>query len=139
MFAVKRLVLLLALLLVAGCGGNTTSTQASQSQSAMLHSLLESKTPRPTAPSPTAQENGADVRFIEALKELPITLPPQHQVAVGKQVCASLEQKPDSTIADLVAGIQTNTAGAIEPSQAQFIATTAVSIYCPDDWVRPVV
>jgi hypothetical protein len=139
MFAVKRLVVLLALLLVAGCGGTTTSTQTSQSQSAMLHSLLSSKTPRPTAPLPSAAGNSDDVRFLEALKELPVTLPPQHQVVVGKQVCASLEQKPDSTMADLVAGIQANTAGAVEPTQAQFIATTAVSVYCPEDWVRPVV
>src|SRR5438045_2769903 len=108
MFAVKRLVVLLALLLVAGCGGTTTSTQTSQSQSAMLHSLLSSKTPRPTAPLQSAAANSDDVRFLEALKELPVTLPPQHQVVVGKQVCASLEQKPDSTMADLVAGIQAN-------------------------------
>jgi Protein of unknown function (DUF732) len=144
MFAVKRLVILFApLMMVTGCGGQATSTQASQSQAAMLHSLLDSKTPRPTA-LPPGQVNGTsspadDARFIEALKELPITLPPQHQVQVGKQVCASLEQNPDSTMADLVAGIRDNTAGAVEPPQAQFIATTAVSVYCPEDWVRPVV
>jgi Protein of unknown function (DUF732) len=139
MFAVKRLLVLVALLLVAGCGGHTSSTQTNQDQAAMLRSMLASKTPRPVTPAPSAAANSADVRFIEALKEVSVTLPPQHQVVVGKQVCASLEQNPDSTMADLVAGIQANTAGAVEPAQAQFIATTAVSVYCPEDWVRPVV
>jgi Protein of unknown function (DUF732) len=136
---VKRLAVPFALLLVAGCGGHPTSTQTTEDQAAMLHSMLSSKTPRPPAPSPSAAANSDDMRFIEALKELPVTLAPQHQVTVGKQVCASLKQNPDSTMADLVAGIRANTAGTVEPAQAQFIATTAISVYCPGDWVRPVV